>query len=145
MLKFKYKFWTNGKVNHFCKKFYNNEWGAGRSLTTTKLLNSDCFKTSAVAQALTTNPGKSHWKGKLSTVYLLVLPVDLLVLTADLLVLTSLDQLLFVLKILLTFFSRQATSMRRSSVLSLPSQLAFHGQSCKQWNSTLLTSTILPL
>ncbi len=48
--------------------------------------------------------GKSYWKGKAQ--YLLVL--------------TSLDQLLFKLKILLTSFTKQATLMRRSTVLSLP-------------------------
>ncbi len=56
-------------------------------------------------------PRKSCWTGRLSTV--------------DLLVLTSLDKLLFQLKILLTFFTKQATSMRRSVVLSLPLQLVF--------------------
>jgi hypothetical protein len=37
----------------------------------------------------------------------------------DLIVLTGLDQLLFILKILLTFVSKQATLMRRSIILSL--------------------------
>jgi hypothetical protein len=45
----------------------------------------------------------------------------------DLLVLTSLDQLIFVLKILFTLVSKQATLMRRSAVLSLPLQLVFPG------------------
>jgi hypothetical protein len=54
--------------------------------------------------------GKSYRRGKLSTV--------------DLLVLTSLDQLPF-LKILLTSFTKQASSMRGSTVLSLPSYLVF--------------------
>ncbi len=40
--------------------------------------------------------------------------------TVDLHVLTSLVQLLFTLKILLTFFTKQATLMRRSSVLTFP-------------------------
>jgi hypothetical protein len=39
--------------------------------------------------------------------------------TVDLLVLTSLDQLLFVYKILFTFFTKQATLIRMSTVLSL--------------------------
>jgi hypothetical protein len=39
--------------------------------------------------------GKSYWGGKLSTVYLLVL--------------TSLDQLIFILKILFSFFTKQGT------------------------------------
>jgi len=38
----------------------------------------------------------------------------------DLLVLTSVDQHLFILKILLTLDTKQATLMRRPTVLSLP-------------------------
>jgi len=57
------------------------------------------------------NPGKPYRRGRLSTVNLLVL--------------TSLDQLIFKLKILFTFFTKQATLMRRSTVLSLPLQLVF--------------------
>jgi hypothetical protein len=53
--------------------------------------------------------GKSYWGGRLSTV--------------DLLVQTSLDSNLYKLKILFTFFTKQATLMRRSTVLSLPPQL----------------------
>jgi hypothetical protein len=49
--------------------------------------------------------------------------------TAHLLVLTGLDQLLLILKILSTYFAKQATLMRRSTVLSLPPQLAFPGLS----------------
>jgi len=45
--------------------------------------------------------------------------------TVDLLVLTSLDQLNFMLKILLTFVSKPATLMRRWTVLSLPLYLVF--------------------
>ncbi len=45
--------------------------------------------------------------------------------TADFLVLTSSDQLLFIVKILLTFVAKQATLMRRSTVRSLPLQLVF--------------------
>ncbi len=56
-------------------------------------------------------PGKSYWRGRLRTV--------------DLLVLTSLDQLLFILKILFTFLTKQAISMRRLTVLSRPPQLVF--------------------
>ncbi len=51
-------------------------------------------------------PGKSYWGGRLSTV--------------DLLVLTSLDQLIFIYKISFSFFIKQATLMRRSTVLILP-------------------------
>jgi len=47
--------------------------------------------------------------------------------TVDLLVFISLDQVLFVLKILFTFFTKQVTSMRRSTVLTLPLQLGFPG------------------
>ncbi len=57
--------------------------------------------------------GKSYWRGRLSTV--------------DLIVLTSLDQLLFKLKILWTFFTKQANIMRRSTVSSLPPHLVFPG------------------
>jgi hypothetical protein len=42
-------------------------------------------------------------------------------------VLTSLDQLLFTLKILFTFFAIHATLIRRSDVQSLPPQLVFPG------------------
>jgi hypothetical protein len=51
-------------------------------------------------------PGKSYWTGRLSTV--------------DLLVLTSLEQLLFKSKILFTFLTKQATVMRRSTVFTNP-------------------------
>jgi hypothetical protein len=55
--------------------------------------------------------GKTYCGGRLSTV--------------DLLVLTSLDLLVFILKILFSFFTKQATLMTRSTVLSLPPQLVF--------------------
>ncbi len=48
---------------------------------------------------------KSYWRGRLSTL--------------DLLVLTSLDQIVYILEILFSFFIKQATLMRRSTVLSL--------------------------
>jgi hypothetical protein len=47
--------------------------------------------------------------------------------TIDHLVLTSLDQLILILKILFSFFTKQATLMRRSTSLSLPPQLVFPG------------------
>ncbi len=53
----------------------------------------------------------SYWRGRLSTI--------------DLLVLTSLDQLLFLLKILFSCFTKWANLMKRSMVLSLPAQLVF--------------------
>ncbi len=43
----------------------------------------------------------------------------------DLLVLNSLDQLLFILKILFTSDTKQATLLWRSMVLSLPLKLVF--------------------
>jgi len=48
--------------------------------------------------------------------------------TVDLLVFPSLDQLIFILKLLVSFFTKQATFMRRSTVLSLPIELVFPGQ-----------------
>ncbi len=45
--------------------------------------------------------------------------------TVNLLVLTSLDQLIFILKILFTVVTRQADIKRRSTVPSLPFLLAF--------------------
>jgi hypothetical protein len=59
------------------------------------------------------NAGKSYWRRGLNT--------------TDLLVLTSLDQLLFILKILFMYLTKQATLSRRSTVLSLPCQLVFPG------------------
>jgi hypothetical protein len=56
--------------------------------------------------------------------------------TVDLLVLTSLVQLLFKLTALFTFFTKPATLMRRSIVLSLPLQLAFPGTSHRQLQPT---------
>ncbi len=41
---------------------------------------------------------------------------------------TRLDQILFILNILCTFVTKHATSMRRSTVLSLPLQLVFPAQ-----------------
>ncbi len=43
--------------------------------------------------------------------------------TVDLLVPTLLGQLLFILQILFTLFTKQATLMRRPTILSLPLQL----------------------
>jgi hypothetical protein len=57
--------------------------------------------------------GKTNWRGRLSTVNLLVL--------------SGLDQLLFILIILLTLFTKQATIIRRSTVLSLPLWLVLPG------------------
>ncbi len=47
--------------------------------------------------------------------------------TIDLLVLTSLDQLLFKLKVFFFFLTKQASLIKRSTVLSLPLQLVFPG------------------
>jgi len=65
-------------------------------------------------------PGKSHWRGKLSTV--------------DLLVLISLEQLLLLWKYYLLIFTKQATLMRRSTVLSLPPLLVFPALTMKSNN-----------
>jgi hypothetical protein len=59
-------------------------------------------------------PGNFYRWGRASTVYLLEL--------------TSLDQLVFILKVLFFLFDKQATLIRRSNVLSLPLQLVFLGQ-----------------
>ncbi len=68
--------------------------------------------------------GKAYWRGRLSTV--------------DLLVLTSLDQLLFILKILFTYVTKQAaTLMRRSTVLSLPLQLVFPVKGLSKYMGTI--------
>ncbi len=48
--------------------------------------------------------------------------------TVDLLVLTSLDQVIFIMKILFNFVTKQTTLMRRSTVLSVPTQLVFPGE-----------------
>ncbi len=45
--------------------------------------------------------------------------------TVDLLVLTRLEQLLFILSILVIFLPKQVTLMKRSSVLNFSSQLVF--------------------
>ncbi len=54
-----------------------------------------------------------------------ILPPLVFLGTVDLLVLTSLVQLIFILKILFTYFTKQVTLMRRSTVLNLPLQLVF--------------------
>jgi hypothetical protein len=55
--------------------------------------------------------GKPYWRGRLSAV--------------DLLALASLDQLIFIMKIEITFFIKRTNLMRRSTVLILPPQLVF--------------------
>jgi len=57
--------------------------------------------------------------------------------TMDLLVLTSFDRLLFILKILFTFFTKQVTLLRRSTVLILFLQLVFPGEGVMTGQSTL--------
>ncbi len=69
------------------------------------------LQASFLMDKLMLQPGKSYWRGRLSTV--------------DLLELTSLHQLLFILKIVFTLFTKQGTLMRRSTVLSLLPQLVF--------------------
>ncbi len=55
--------------------------------------------------------GNPYWRGRLNTV--------------DLLVLTSLDQLIFIWKILFIFSTKLATLVRRLTALSLPFQQGF--------------------
>jgi hypothetical protein len=57
--------------------------------------------------------------------------------TVDLLVLTGLDQLIFKLNKIFTFVTKQATLMRRSTVLSLPLQLVFPGY-CRKLQQGIL-------
>jgi len=56
-------------------------------------------------------PGNPHRKERLSTI--------------DLFVLTGSDQLIFVMKILFTFVTKQAALLKRTTLLSLPLQLVF--------------------
>ncbi len=58
-------------------------------------------------------PGNPYWRGRISTV--------------DLLVQTTLDHSLFILNIWFTCVTKEAVLIRRSTVLSLPLQLSFHG------------------
>ncbi len=73
----------------------------------------------------TVDPGSPYRKGRLSTV--------------DLLAPTSLVQLIFMFKILLTFVTKQAALIRRSSVQSLALQLGFPGQSIPLKNTIALS------
>ncbi len=57
--------------------------------------------------------GKSYWGGRVSSV--------------DLLELSSLDELIFILKIIFSFVTKHATLMRRSTVHSLLAKLVFSG------------------
>jgi hypothetical protein len=66
--------------------------------------------------------------------------------TVDLLVLTSLDQLVFIMKILFTFVTKQVVFMRRSIVLS-PLQLAvpaYREQKVVRLNLVLLSCQLNP-
>ncbi len=49
--------------------------------------------------------------------------------TVDLLVLTRLDQIVFKSKIVFSFFTKQATLIRRTTCAELSPQLLFHGES----------------
>ncbi len=76
------------------------------------------------------SPWNPYWKGRLSTI--------------DLLVLTSFDQLLVLLKILFTYLTKQLTLMRRSTVLlSLPLQLEFPALSYNE-TAQFLTRLMFP-
>jgi hypothetical protein len=59
-------------------------------------------------------PGNANWKGRFNTI--------------DLLVLTRSDQLTFMMKLYFSLFTKRVILMRRSSVLSLPPQLGFPGE-----------------
>jgi hypothetical protein len=63
----------------------------------------------------------------------------------DFLVLTSLYQLLFILTIYFFFITKQALLKRRSTVLSLPLQLAFPGQTHRLFYKYVHLSLPLPL
>jgi len=66
--------------------------------------------------------------------------------TVDLLVLTSLDQIVFIMKILFTFVTKQVVFMRRSIVLS-PLQLAvpaYREQKVVRLNLVLLSCQLNP-
>jgi len=67
----------------------------------------------ALATSVVCTTGKSYWGGRLSTV--------------DLLVLTMLDHLFLYWKYYFPFFTKQATVMRRSTVLNHSPQLVFPG------------------
>jgi hypothetical protein len=81
------------------------------------LVLKDCFNLLMLSSSWiwTRSPGKSYWEVRLSTV--------------DLLVLTRLDQFVFKLKILFSFFIKQVALMWRSTVLSLLPQLVFLAKS----------------
>ncbi len=64
-------------------------------------------------------PGKSYWRGRLSSF--------------DLNVLTCFDQFFFILKILFTFIAKQVTLMKRWIVLILPPQLVFYLKKYIKW------------
>ncbi len=103
--KFRYSqnvLWTSYDYSSFKlwlrTKGLNNSWALFCSWSTTITI-------------LIVRSGKSYWRGRLSTVYLLVQ--------------ASLDQLLLILKVLFTFFTKQAILTRRSTVVSLPLQLVF--------------------
>jgi hypothetical protein len=73
--------------------------------------------------------GNPNWRGRLTTVVLLVL--------------TSLDQLLLLLKILFIFFTKQSNLMRRSTVLVLLPQIVFSGFGIiGSWKLSMLTMMV---
>ncbi len=74
-------------------------------------------------------PGKSYLRERLSTV--------------DLLVLAGLDKLLFKLEILFLSPTKQATLIRRSTVLSLSRQLAFLAQALAEVNEPISSDLTL--
>jgi hypothetical protein len=72
------------------------------------------YEVASGGNAVIEQPGNPYWRGRLSTV--------------DLLVLTSLNNMVLIMKILFTFVTKQAILERRSTVLSLPLQLGFPGE-----------------
>jgi hypothetical protein len=64
-------------------------------------------------------------EGKIKFIAVTYMEVEGKLSTIDLLELTSSDELLFILKILPTFVAKEATIMRRSTVLSFSLQLVF--------------------
>ena len=79
------------------------------------------FPDSCPVQCLRVKARNPFWRGRLSTV--------------DLLILTSIEQLFLLLQRLFTFLRKQATLLRRSTVLSLSLQQGFLALTLKRWNT----------
>ncbi len=124
-------------LNHFLKRDFNDRSLPTKYSSTTVLgyhpspipvclkkpTNRENFR-NIVSHFYSISAGNPHWRGR--------------IITLDLLVLTSLDQFLFQLKIWITFLTKQATLVSRSTALSLPLQLVFpdlsiHKHSVHTW------------